>query len=139
VLRPLRRQHFEAAERRGAWIKAPASAGEAVSSALREATYREQAGLVTKGANTGSRPMKRLLLIASTAVMLGIGARPSAAVVLYPWCVQYGSIASGTLSCGFTSFQQCLATASGNGSNCIANPQYPKYPPSPRYAPPIRR
>jgi len=49
--------------------------------------------------------MKRLLLIASTAVMLGIGARPSAAVVLYPWCVQYGSIASGTLSCGFTSFQ----------------------------------
>jgi hypothetical protein len=137
--RPLRRQHFEAAERRGLWIKAPASGGEAISSARRKAIYREQAGLVTKGANTGSRPMKRLLLIASTAVMLGIGARPSAAVVLYPWCVQYGSIASGTLSCGFTSFQQCLATASGNGSNCIANPQYPKYPPSPRYAPPIRR
>ena len=28
------------------------------------------------------------------------------------------------------SFKQCLATASGNGSNCIPNPQYPNYPPS---------
>ena len=38
-----------------------------------------------------------------------MGTRPSAAVVLYPWCVQYGSIASGTLNCGFTSFKQCQA------------------------------
>jgi hypothetical protein len=73
------------------------------------------------------------------AVALAAGVRPSVAVVLYPWCVQYGGIASSTLSCGFTSFGQCLATARGNGSSCIANPQYPNYPPSPRYAPPIRR
>ena len=78
-------------------------------------------------------------LIVWTVIVLGMGTRPSAAVVLYPWCVQYGSIASGTLNCEFTSFKQCLATASGNGSNCIPNPQYPNYPPSPRFAPPIRR
>jgi hypothetical protein len=43
-------------------------------------------------------------LIVWTVIVLGMGTRPSAAVVLYPWCVQYGSIASGTLNCGFTSF-----------------------------------
>jgi hypothetical protein len=80
-----------------------------------------------------------LLVNALIAVALAAGVRPSVAVVLYPWCVQYGSIASSTLSCGFTSFGQCLATARGNGSSCIPNPQYPNYPPSPRYAPPIRR
>ena len=49
-------------------------------------------------------------LIVWTVIVLGMGTRPSAAVVLYPWCVQYGSIASGTLNCEFTSFKQCLAT-----------------------------
>src|ERR1700730_13392896 len=63
-------------------------------------------------------------------------AMPSAAMVLYPWCVWYGS---GTSNCGFTSFQQCLLTASGNGAFCRPNAWYTPYPPPAAYSPPIRR
>jgi hypothetical protein len=83
--------------------------------------------------------MKKLHFAGLIVAIVVASVQASAAVILYPWCVVYGSIASGTLNCGFTSFKQCLLTASGNGSNCIPNPQYPNYPPSPRFAPPIRR
>ena len=80
-----------------------------------------------------------LSLVIATALAFATVVRPAIAVILYPWCVQYGGIASGTMNCGFTSFAQCRATASGNGAWCIPNPQYTPYPPSPRYAPPVRR
>jgi hypothetical protein len=75
-------------------------------------------------------------LTAMIALAMAANARPSAAAVIYPWCVQYGS---DTSNCGFSSFQQCLATASGNGSNCVPNPYYTPYPPPTGYAPPIQR
>jgi Protein of unknown function (DUF3551) len=76
-----------------------------------------------------------LSLVIAIALPLTTGIRPAIAVVLYPWCVQYGGIASSTMNCGFTSFAQCRATASGIGAWCIPNPQYTPYPPSPRYSP----
>jgi hypothetical protein len=72
-------------------------------------------------------------------MLLAASVRPSAAMVIYPWCVQYGGIASSTMSCGYTSFRQCLASARGNGASCVANPWYTPYPPSPNYSPPLRR
>jgi len=47
----------------------------------------------------------------------------------YPWCAQYNSrFGSGALSCYYTSFQQCMATMSGIGGNCIRNPYYGQGP-----------
>lgn len=37
----------------------------------------------------------------------------------YPWCVFYDS---STYNCGFTSYQQCMATAQGGQGFCRPNP-----------------
>jgi hypothetical protein len=42
----------------------------------------------------------------------------------YPWCAYYNRDAGGATNCGFSTFQQCLATVSGVGGSCGANPQY---------------
>ena len=73
---------------------------------------------------------------------LAASARPSTAMVIYPWCANYGGGGKGgygASSCGFVSFKQCLATMWGNGGSCDPNPWYSPYPPPPTYAPPIRR
>jgi hypothetical protein len=37
----------------------------------------------------------------------------------YPWCAYYsGRALGGASNCGFTTFQQCLATVSGIGGFC---------------------
>ncbi|HTV37789.1 MAG TPA: DUF3551 domain-containing protein [Xanthobacteraceae bacterium] len=43
----------------------------------------------------------------------------------YPWCAQYGGgeMGGGT-NCGFTTYEQCMATLSGNGGFCNRNTQY---------------
>lgn len=45
----------------------------------------------------------------------------------YPWCAQYKA---GAMNCGFTTFQQCLATV-GEAGLCIQNNTY-QPPPGPR-------
>lgn len=40
----------------------------------------------------------------------------------YPWCAQYSTRDGST--CGFTTFQQCMATVSGIGGFCIQNNTY---------------
>jgi Protein of unknown function (DUF3551) len=47
----------------------------------------------------------------------------------YPWCAYYSGRSGGT-NCGFTTFQQCMDTARGLGSNCQPNTQY-QPPPGP--------
>jgi hypothetical protein len=39
----------------------------------------------------------------------------------YPWCALYKD---GAMNCGFTTFQQCLATVSGSGGFCTQNSTY---------------
>jgi hypothetical protein len=39
----------------------------------------------------------------------------------YPWCALYKE---GAMNCGFTTFQQCLATVSGSGGFCTQNTTY---------------
>ena len=49
----------------------------------------------------------------------------------YPWCALYsGRALGGATNCGFTTFQQCLATVSGIGGFCEPNTQY-RPPPGP--------
>ena len=47
----------------------------------------------------------------------------------YPWCAYYSS-KDGATNCGFSTYQQCMATVSGIGGNCGANPRY-QGPPGP--------
>ena len=62
--------------------------------------------------------LRLLGLVGTVMLALAMDVRPGAAMVIYPWCVQYGGISSSTQNCGFTSFNQCLATASGNHASC---------------------
>jgi Protein of unknown function (DUF3551) len=40
------------------------------------------------------------------------------------WCAYYDFGQDGATNCGFSTFQQCLATVSGVGGSCGPNPQY---------------
>ena len=50
-------------------------------------------------------------------------ARPAAAIE-YPWCAQYGGKGDGGRNCGFSTFEQCMATVSGIGGFCERNSFY---------------
>jgi hypothetical protein len=41
-----------------------------------------------------------------------------------PWCAYYDDQDGGFTNCGFSTYQQCLATVSGVGGSCGPNPQY---------------
>ena len=61
------------------------------------------------------------------AVLLGFAATglpvtPAAAAIEYPWCAQYGW--KGGRNCGFSTYQQCMATVSGIGGSCERNQFY---------------
>ena len=75
--------------------------------------------------------MKALIFVAG--VLVAAGAVPSGAQAQnYPWCAVYGGgRGGGGQNCGFTTFEQCLATLSGNGGFCTQNTQYVP-PPGPR-------
>jgi hypothetical protein len=54
------------------------------------------------------------------AVAAGTGTRAEAQNM--PWCAQYSTRDGST--CGFTTFQQCMATITGIGGFCNQNWQY---------------
>jgi hypothetical protein len=60
--------------------------------------------------------MRTLAIITFVAAILSTGEAQAA-----PWCAQYSSQGGGT-NCGFYSFEQCMATVSGTGGFCQANP-----------------
>lgn len=72
--------------------------------------------------------MNRTMLAAAAfgACLFAIGAEAQAAQY-WPYCLRDGY--SGSVTCGFSSFQQCLATRTGT-SDCMANPLPP--PAAPR-------
>jgi hypothetical protein len=56
---------------------------------------------------------------------------PHAQAQNYPWCAYLGGgMGGGGKNCGFISFEQCMETARGNGSDCRINTQYDP-PPGP--------
>jgi len=61
------------------------------------------------------------------AVFAAIDSHPAAAEVYRPWCVVYSG-RDGAYTCIFTSFEQCMMTATpGTGGSCVQNPWYARY------------
>jgi hypothetical protein len=42
----------------------------------------------------------------------------------YPYCIKGCDFGGGAGNCSFSSYQQCLATASGRDATCAANPYF---------------
>ena len=59
------------------------------------------------------------LLLAGAATLAG--ATPAAAID-YPWCVQGRGVGIPG-DCSYTSYNQCMASASGRGLYCNVNPR----------------
>jgi hypothetical protein len=49
---------------------------------------------------------------------------PPAAAQNYPFCIKGCDFGAGRGDCSFSSYQQCLATASGRDATCDANPYF---------------
>ena len=63
--------------------------------------------------------MRYVVVIALMVAASSFAPRGANAEVYYPWCAYYDA---WSYSCGFTSFQQCLANVSGAGGACRPNP-----------------
>jgi hypothetical protein len=72
----------------------------------------------------------RLLLIIVGAFAALVWIEKPAEAQNYPWCAYYNFFHGGATNCGFSTFQQCLATVSGIGGSCGPNPMY-QPPPGP--------
>ena len=72
--------------------------------------------------------MRAASALLAVAALAAVDARPAAAEIYRPWCVQYGGNSgdNGT-TCAFTSFEQCMMTARGSGGSCVQNPWYLRY------------
>jgi hypothetical protein len=72
----------------------------------------------------------------AAALIAAAGALASSAQAQnYPWCAVYGGgRGGGGQNCGFSTFEQCMATLSGMGGFCNRNTQYvPPTGPHPRH------
>jgi hypothetical protein len=79
--------------------------------------------------------MRALLLVVGTLAVIG-ATSTHAAAQNYPWCAYYSGRGGGT-NCGFTTYEQCMATVSGIGGFCSINTQY--VPPPGPHAPAVYR
>jgi hypothetical protein len=60
-----------------------------------------------------------------SALLVGIGGISTLADAQnYPWCAYYSGGMGGARNCGFSTYEQCMATISGNGGYCARNTQY---------------
>jgi hypothetical protein len=59
-----------------------------------------------------------LLVLAILVATAAIG--PRAEAQNYPWCANN----KGSMNCGFTTIEQCMADVSGTGGYCVQNTQY---------------
>jgi hypothetical protein len=64
------------------------------------------------------------IAFAAAAALMVLGAPSAKAEVEYPWCALYGRFGTQATNCGFSTYQQCLATISGVGGYCARNPRY---------------
>jgi hypothetical protein len=70
---------------------------------------------------------RAVLSVVAAIAAVAIDARPTDAEIYRPWCVQYLGGFSGGTTCAFSSFEQCMETARGNGAFCYQNPWYLVY------------
>jgi hypothetical protein len=80
--------------------------------------------------------MKALLFV--TGILVTAGALSTRAEAQnYPWCAYYSGRGGGGTNCGFTTYEQCMATVSGIGGFCNINTQY--VPPPGAHGPAVYR
>src|SRR5690242_15498912 len=65
----------------------------------------------------------RAAVMATTVFAIGHEAQAQQHID-YPWCTSGAMQEYGAVNCGFSTLEQCLATARGNGQSCGPNPFY---------------
>lgn len=75
-----------------------------------------------------------ILALLAVGSISAAGSGPAAAAPVYPYCFSLRD----AYQCEYSSYGQCMATASGIGGECIVNPIVAFAPPSPQ-PPPTRR
>lgn len=71
--------------------------------------------------------MRKIAMLSALVLLPAAGTATSAQAREYPWCVRYDWT---TYNCGFVSYAQCMATASGQSrAYCYENPRYVAEPP----------
>ena len=68
------------------------------------------------------RVLKKMTLIVVAVLTLAADIRPGAAMVIYPWCANYGGPGKGgygASSCGSTSFKQCWRRSQAMGEPAV--------------------
>jgi hypothetical protein len=74
--------------------------------------------------------MRAVVLLLTVCTLIAIDARQGSAETHRPWCVVYSG-RDGAYTCIFTSFEQCMMTATpGTGGSCVQNPWFLQYGPS---------
>ena len=63
----------------------------------------------------------RTILIGFVLLIAASAADSASAEITYPWCRQ---AADGSVSCSFSSQQQCQDASVGKGAFCLQNPRY---------------
>lgn len=63
-------------------------------------------------------------ILAALAAPALLAPSPARANIEYPWCAAYGGDMGGASNCGFTTWEQCMATVSGIGGFCEPNQFY---------------
>lgn len=66
--------------------------------------------------------MHRTIVASAFIITCGISL-PAHAAPAYPFC-QRTTVTGGTPDCSFTSYNQCQASISGVGGDCIRNPRF---------------
>jgi hypothetical protein len=67
----------------------------------------------------------RVCLLALTAIgIIAVSGAALAAAAEFPFCIKGCDFGGGAGDCGFVSYQQCQATASGRDASCAANPYF---------------
>jgi hypothetical protein len=66
---------------------------------------------------------KAILALMAFGVACAIDAAPAAAKD-YPYCIKGCDFGGGAGDCSFSSYQQCLAAASGRDATCATNPYF---------------
>jgi uncharacterized protein DUF3551 len=66
------------------------------------------------------RALFALLVVAAASALAPVGASAGESA----FCIKGCDFGAGRGDCSFTSYQQCLATASGRDATCDANPYY---------------
>jgi hypothetical protein len=67
--------------------------------------------------------MKAFLFVSALLTSIA-GISTDADAQNYPWCANYAMGENGPTNCGFTTYDQCMATVSGIGGFCAFNTQY---------------